>query len=268
MLTTLTGDIADNATHPHSTTTTSAPRRDTGLAGQLNLEWARLRGDENAAAAVTGWANRYETLAGCATPADVEQRILACRPEETDQILLALLRLARSGDALAGRTVLQLMLGKAIRIAASRSGMDTRHNLEHTTITALWTVIATYPVDRRPTKVAANIAMDTLQIITGEFAHHRTELPTGPDLLNGRTTVASESADVELLEVLTWSVDRGTISAADATLILDIYSPAPGEAGGATAAARHGLGWPAARQRASRAVRKIATAIHGDSPTT
>src|SRR5690606_10215306 len=62
------------------------------------------------------------------------------------------------------------------------------------------------------------------------------------------------------------AVDHGAVTPADATLIVDVYAPAAGEPGGAEAATRHGLTWPAARQRCSRAVRRIAAAVRADVP--
>jgi hypothetical protein len=255
----------------HDVTRTGAPRRtDASLVGRLNAEWSRLCADPCTESAVARWAVRHPELSGCLALGDIEPAVSGAGAEQADRILLALLRLTRTGDSLAGRTVLQLMLGKAVRIAMARAGRDTRPSLEHTAVAALWTTIATYPIERRPAKVAANLAMETLRAVTTELTHQLSETPTSPDVLaadllpmtpSGRTT-----ADHELLDLLTWAVDEGTITAGDATLILDIYSPAPGTEGGAAAAERHGLSWPAARQRASRAVRKVAAHVRADVP--
>lgn len=255
---------------PGVTRTGARRRTDASLVGQLNAEWSRLCADPRTESAVARWAARQPELTGCLALDDVEPAVCAGGGEQADRILLALLRLTHAGDSLAGRTVLQLMLGKAVRIAMTRAGRDTRPSLEHTAVAALWTTIATYPIERRPAKVAANIAMETLRAVTTELTHQLSETPTSPDVLaadllpttgSGRTT-----ADHELLDLLTWAVDEGAITAGDATLILDIYTPAPGTDGGAAAAERHGLSWPAARQRASRAVRKVAAHVRADVP--
>ncbi|SDT68724.1 hypothetical protein [Jiangella sp. DSM 45060] len=257
-------------TAPDVTRSGARRRADASLVGRLNTEWSGLCADPRTESAVAQWARRHPELSGCLALEDVELAVAAAGAEQADRILLALLRLARAGDSLAGRTVLQLMLGKAVRIAMTRSGRDTKPALEHTAVAALWTTIATYPIERRPVKVAANLAMETLRAVTGELTHQLSETPTSPDVLaadlmplppSERTT-----ADHELLDLLTWAVDDGTITAADATLILDIYTPAPGTEGGAAAAERHGLSWAAARQRASRAIRKVARALRADVP--
>ncbi|RIQ33611.1 hypothetical protein [Jiangella rhizosphaerae] len=260
------------AASAYDVTCTGARRRaDASLVGRLNAEWSRLCADPRTESAVAHWGRRHAELAGCVALEDVEPAVAAAGAEQADRILLALLRLAHGGDSLAGRTVLQLMLGKAVRIATTRAGRDTKPSLEHTAVAALWTVIATYPLERRQAKVAANIAMETLRAVTGELTHQLSETPTSPDVLAADlmplTPSERTTADHELLDLLTWAVDEGTITAADATLILDIYTPAPGTEGGAAAAARHGLTWPAARQRASRAIRKVARQLRDDVPT-
>ncbi|PZF81009.1 hypothetical protein [Jiangella anatolica] len=250
-----------------SVTITGARRQTgTGVAGRLNDEWDRLCADGRAAT-VARWAAAEPALADCRDLGDVQTAVTAGRLA-ADAVLLALLRLAHDGEPLAGRTVLQLMLGKAIRIAAGQAGRDSRECLEHAAVAALWTVIATYPTERRPVKVAANLAMDTLGIVSRELAHGRTEAPSEPGTLAavlGAGPGDDGAADLDLAELLAWAVDAGAVSAADAGLLLDIYAPSPGLEGGAAAAERAGLSWPAARQRASRAVRRIALAVQADA---
>lgn len=264
----------EHRTYAGARTYTGARRHTgSGVAGRLNEEWDRLCSDDTASAgaAVSRWAAAHDALAGCRSLRDVEHTVTADR-RGADGVLLALLRLAHDGDRLAGRTVLQLMLGKAIRIAATHAARDSRENLEHTAVAALWTTIATYPTDRRPTKVAANIAMDTLGAVSRELAHRHRETPTEPGTLAavlgeaaGDEAGGDSEADVELTELLVWAVDAGAVNAADAALLLDIYAPAPGLDGGRAAAERANISWAAARQRASRAVRRIALAVRADA---
>ncbi|SEF17228.1 hypothetical protein [Jiangella alba] len=246
-----------------SVTITGARRQTgTGVAGRLNDEWDRLRAGGQPDA-VARWAAAEPALSGCRRLADVEAAVAAAGG--ADAVLIALLRLAHAGDPLAGRTVLQLMLGKAIRIAAGHAGRDSREALEHAAVAALWTVIATYPTTRRPARVAANLAMDTLGVVSRELAHRRTETPAEPDVLAAVAGIgAGDTADTGLTELLAWAVDAKAVSVADARLLLDIYAPAPGVEGGAAAAERAGISWAAARQRASRAARRIAVAVRAD----
>ncbi|PZF80253.1 hypothetical protein [Jiangella anatolica] len=312
-----------------------ARRSDDSVVGQLNAEWIRLCADPSSAAVVERWR-----IGGVGALSDLEAAVR----RDADGVLLALLRLGRSGDALASRSVLQLMLGKAVRIAAGHVGRDSRASLEQAAVTALWTVVAGYPVERRPVKVAANIAMDTLRLTVDELAYQRHETPADPEQLHaaaesdvpaaaahvrgrsgasdttgtagsasgnrtaegaggrgvdrtagtGRAIGAAGSGgasgrpgdrdpvgvpgsgdgpgsagapDLELYELLAWAVGNATISRDDALLLVDIYAPAPGCPGGKAAAERRGISWAAARQRASRATRRIAEAVRADDPT-
>lgn len=85
---------------------------------------------------MTSWATK-PTLAGYTSLADVEAGTAAADRTAADAIPLALLELAYDGDQLAGRTVLQLMLGKAVRIAASYTGRADRDLLEQLAVSAL-----------------------------------------------------------------------------------------------------------------------------------
>ncbi len=248
---------------------TTAPRRhESGLAGRLNAEWSRICADPVSHASVARWGHDHETLGQHPSPAAIEQAVRKADRHGADDILRALLNQGHNGDPLAHRTVLQLMLGKAIRIAATHSGRDSWSVLEETAITALWTVIASYPIERRPTKIAANIAMDTVRLTTAELAHQRHEAPIpAPDLSVSDPGHRDIPPDLELAELLAWAVDTAAITAAEATLLLDVYAPGSGERGGSAAAERHGLSWATARQRCSRAVRKVATAVRADHPT-
>ena len=161
------------------------------------------------------------------------------------------------------------MLGKAVRIAASHTGRADRDLLEQLAVAALWDVIATYPITRRREKVAANLSMDTLRQVVTELAPDKHETAVEADTL---TAVAGDVddqldgvVDAELFEVLAWGVDSGAVSREDAALLTAVYCTGPDNPGGPTAAAHFGLTWPAARQRCSRAVRKLAAAVQADT---
>lgn len=100
--------------------------------------------------------------------ADVLDRVRS----EPDAVLGALLRLHRAGDDLAGRTVVQAMLGKLVRMAAR----DAEASLEDY-LAALWVRVATYPLQRRPNRIAANLALDTLKVVKSGTRQHRCHLP-------------------------------------------------------------------------------------------
>ena len=81
--------------------------------------------------------------------------------ERADQVLAHIVRLARH-DELAARIVLQRVLPPMIAIARRRGkiraiGFDYALGL---VLSHAWEIIRTYPIERRPAKIAANIVRD------------------------------------------------------------------------------------------------------------
>lgn len=111
---------------------------------RLNAEW-----QEAGRAPVPPEWQAESALAAAFCVADVLDSV----PADPDAVLGALLR---AGDATAHRVVLQAMLGRAVLDAAR----DPSHDLDDY-VAELWLRIATYPLARRPTRIAANLALDT-----------------------------------------------------------------------------------------------------------
>jgi len=84
-------------------------------------------------------------------------------PDAKDAVLLALLVRAQQ-DQLAGRIVLQAMLPglKSLSARLGRSAVSFEE-LWQILFACLWERIVTYPVERRPSRVAANLLRDTLK---------------------------------------------------------------------------------------------------------
>jgi hypothetical protein len=261
----------------HTSTTT--------LTGRLNREWAQLVAGPAAAAALRRWALTCPALTQLSTLDDVLSLVADADADADadatvrDAVLLALIEAAQAGDALAGRTVLQTMLGKAVRVAGTVARRDdVRGDQEEAlarAVAALWQAIATYPVALRPARVAANLALDTVAVAqrghtgSSHFRRSYRELPVadvgsvgpavqhdgGPDDVRG-------PADAQLLTVLAWAVRASVLDLDDAQLLVRVYSvdehgrPADGRA----VAAQAGLSWPALRQRCRRLAQRIGAA--------
>ncbi|RIQ20148.1 RNA polymerase sigma factor [Jiangella rhizosphaerae] len=239
---------------------------------QLNAEWRRL----GARPIPKRWT--LPGLAGCAVladAADVIGRTRRHQPAFADGLLIGLLdqRTARD-DHLAGRLVLQVMLGRAVNLArrAHRFGVaGVRGDLPQLTaaaVAALWHAIATYPVDRRRHKVAVNLCMDTLR-------HFNLALEDdAPDLVDTAVLDTAEpvfhhapAPVVEVFATLTWGIGKGIITADDAELLVRVYCPLPGQHGGAHVVARElGLSPAAVRQRCSRAIQRLSAAVQARGP--
>ena len=105
---------------------------------RLNAEWQELAGT----AVPSSW-RAEPALAGASDLAG----ILASVRGDPDAVLGALLRL--------GGTAHRVMLGCMVLAA----GRDRRHDLDDY-LAELWLGIAAYPLARRPTRIAANLALD------------------------------------------------------------------------------------------------------------
>ncbi|MFT4296037.1 MAG: hypothetical protein QM582_11565 [Micropruina sp.] len=112
----------------------------------LNAEWSRLQ----ALPVPSDWP----------TPASTLGAVLAGVPDDPDARLGALLRLQAGGDQLAGRVVLQSMLGMLVRMAAR----DARHGAGDY-VAECWLQIVGYPLGNRPTRIVANLALDTRRAV-------------------------------------------------------------------------------------------------------
>ncbi len=243
---------------------------------QLLQEWVDLNALTSSATTVRRWGRLETALAGHARPGDLVDAIDAAAAAQTDAMLLALIRLFQAGHQLAGRVVLQTMLPKLIRITLRTSPTSTDNawteDRHHITIAEFWDVLASYPIERRPSKVASNLGLDTLHRVSG--ARKRAEaIPVDPAELplqnrdltaytfDHEAAAGELNTDSDLLQVITWGVVRETITAEEGSLLAAAYLPSPGTSGFAAAAAERGLSQAAVRQRCSRASRRLTEAV-------
>lgn len=133
-----------------------------GVVEVLNREWSELAADRSTT--LGRWAGAHPALGGCETLAEVLSAVRA-RPDAT---LAALLTEVAGGDCLAGRVVLQSMLGRMVRMAARDryAGVDEY-------VGALWLRICSYPLARRPVRIAANLSMDAFKSVLAERCAQR-----------------------------------------------------------------------------------------------
>ncbi|MTG89425.1 hypothetical protein GJV82_10780 [Cellulosimicrobium sp. BIT-GX5] len=160
------------------------------------------------------WARDEHALTGLTRPGDIVDAIDAGNYTRTNELLLALIRLFQNGQQLAGRTVLQAMLPKLTRMAnAARddkvspigAGHDSHEDGRHIVIAEFWDVMAHYPVERRATRVAANLALDTLHRSTAQKDRGKLqEIPIAPDDLCSTTSaIATRPAPTSLCSART-----------------------------------------------------------------
>jgi DNA-directed RNA polymerase specialized sigma24 family protein len=129
-------------------------RTSSRVVDDLNRDWLRLL--EERPGVVGVWAARHPGLVSCDGLVDLLGRAVSGE----DDVLRPLLVEVRSGDQVAGRVVVQAMLGRLVRMA----GRD-RWALVDDYVGALWCVLARYPLATRPVRIAANLALDTLKTV-------------------------------------------------------------------------------------------------------
>ena len=246
----MSGDDGDRVGRPGAAVGT---RRRAAVLRRLDEEWAALQEDAEAVEACTRWSAGLPELAGCGGPADVLDRV----PGAPDRVLGHLLAQVRGGDSLAGRVVLQALLPKVVRMAAVDPSADVDDYL-----TALWCVVATYPLHRRPSSVAANLALDTLKAVRRERGP-ATDVVTAPHLvmvaadLRPGHVVGSDARvpGPSAVGVLERARRHRLVDPVTTDLLRSVYAEG---LSGASAARRHGLSPGSVRSRCSRAVKLLA----------
>lgn len=126
------------------------------LVDRLNHEWSALVLED--AGTLTDWARACQPLASCHSLDQVLQAVRSA----PDEVLGFLIQRCQLGDRTAGRTVLQSMLGKLVKMSYTGVAAQEPNALDDL-VTHMWCQIALYPLTARPMRVAANLALDTLK---------------------------------------------------------------------------------------------------------
>jgi DNA-directed RNA polymerase specialized sigma24 family protein len=220
----------------------------------LNRDWDELVHRHRGS--MPGWSRCHEALVGYESLDDV----LAAAEGQPDAILGALLTEVSKGDQLAGRVVLQALLGRLVRMARRdpSAGVDDY-------VAALWCQIQTYPLASRPVRIAANLSMDTLKAVYSErrWLREGEVTPWPPEVFweerhGGRAEWAVDQGGSQPLSaelVLRAGRDRALVDQATHALLVSVYVD---ELSGSKAAERHRTTPGSVRVRCSRAVRRLA----------
>ena len=192
----------------------------------LDRQWAVLVRSREAADALRRWSDDPELRAG-----DLEeliQRIWVAPGREADLALAALARRAGT-EVVAARTLLHALrpglryLGRRFALGSSSDRVD------HEIVALAWERIRTYPADRRPRRIGANVLLD----VRKRYLRQHREEESALDALRvtGAEQIAvSPSAEEVLAEdevaslrrahaLLAGAVDRGAITPASAALV-------------------------------------------------
>lgn len=130
----------------------------------LDDEWKYLATSADATLALVRWAPDPALQGFPDLDAVVEETQRRGRPAESDRILLALLHRAPL-DQVAARTVLQAVMPGLKSLMSAYQLTGEPEDVSTAVIEAAFERIRSYPCDRRPARVAANLLNDTRQIL-------------------------------------------------------------------------------------------------------
>ncbi len=187
----------------------------------------------------TDWEQRADTTLGAPFWVTAREALQRTRLEG-DPWLAPLVAAAQGGDQLAGRCVVQAVLGRLVAVARRDSRLDVDQ-----LVGAVWLRIRSYPLDRRPRAIASNLVLDARKDVVAELRPLPVSLPTVPR----RHAVAAN--------VLAEAVRIGVIDASIAEVMSSVYVLG---LSGEAAARRHGVTATTVRWRCSAGMRRLAQA--------
>jgi hypothetical protein len=250
------------------------------LQQQMAEEWVRLHRDPASGLLLRRWAQRHPALGGLDRPGDVLDAIDGAEPAGKDELLRALLLQFQAGQQLAGRILLQAMLPKlshyAFRTAVAARLERRPDDRLQLVVCEFWEVLGAFPVARRTSRLAANLALETLHRVTR--LSRLPELATAPETLAGMVEgaerlhrsadadpmamlAAGPDAEWDLTALLAWAVQRGVLTHADADLLQHLYGASDVSRAYRSRALHSGVSGAALRQRAHRARVRLASAV-------
>lgn len=217
---------------------------------ELDHEWRRLVSSGSLDRALRRWGDQDNRLGGFSRAVEL-MSFLKHAPTSApsqDDVLIALLTIGRR-DRLACRLVLQRFVPALNRMVAWDQPFAVAEWASHIVAEA-FEVVATYPVEQRPTRVAANVVMDVRKRLYVLLADHRTsqeELSRQPFV--ARMTAPDPAEGVEAAQLIEWGCRQTKLRPDVAELIVSTRV-----LGFTVKELAHGLGVPSARlrQRISR----------------
>lgn len=233
------------------------------LFDKLDDEWVEVVVWAGAAGVPARWAAEDEALAPFAAGLDVlvaatEDR--ATSAEAKDRVLSALARRV-AVDEVAVRTLVQVLLPGARALARRLGWMGPPAVCAGLVVPELWARVRTYPVERRPARVAANVLADVAHVLLGSEGQSKVELVPLDDIDEADLVAEAEEVRVaadELLGVLAAAVAAGWLSAHAARLIATtrVFDVSCAEV-----AATEGIAPQSVRRRRQRAEAALAAAM-------
>ena len=194
----------------------------TSLFALLDREWDSMCRSAACTRHLREWAAHDEALAGFADLAALAAHVnRPGEPAASDLVLAAVVARAPSDD-LAARVVLQLLRPGCKALAESAVWLETWAERESAVIAAVFDRIRTYPIERRPRYIAANVLRDALKSMLKTRRRQREPTTCSWEELDDDDEVLVEHEAPpaeELVELLAWAVRRKVLPSDTARLI-------------------------------------------------
>lgn len=227
------------------------------LFAALDREWQTVCSSRLADRGRSRWTD--DALCGYADLSELIATLRRSRhdPETADAILAALARRAPS-DELAARTLLQALLPGLFNVAKRLGHGRVDEELEAEVLAESVARIRTYPIERRPRVIAANITLDVFGAITRRRQRAARVALEPVANLELREIAAAPDPSTEVCELIEDALEQGSLRESDARLLLAI---AVGHDTIGGRARREGIAYDAMNERWRRARNRLRVAV-------
>jgi hypothetical protein len=188
---------------------------------ELDAEWPEFGASSPAVAALQTWARTDLPLEGFEDLRAVVHFVQRSGRRSRGDEVLACLAARAPSDPLAARALLQVVLYGLIRIAADfRSAAHSEEEAASVAVAIAYERIRTYPIERRPHGIAANILLDTRQGVSRSLCRQRVSEVLTADVGRDAAEAAGASAADEVLGLIDEAVRTRKLRIEDARLIV------------------------------------------------
>jgi hypothetical protein len=185
------------------------------LLDQLEADWRRITTDPTASRAMAEICHQ----ASIDTLAELPAWARATTRDEVDAVFLQLADQARLGDELSATVLLHLLWPGVLGLVRRWRALGDIDERASAAVNAVYARIRTYPVERRPRAVAANILLDAAKELRRQ-ANQVTFEPVGlAPVEDAREHACEPTAAEELADLLSDALRQRVISREDAQLI-------------------------------------------------
>jgi hypothetical protein len=184
------------------------------LLDQLEAEWERVAAEPRTSRHLNGVLR----IAGISSVAELPGWSRSAPRARADAVLLQLATAARAGDQLAATTLLHVLWPGVLGLVRRWRSIGDLDERASAAVSAVYARICSYPVERRPRSVAANVILDAAKDLRRQAAQLTTE-PVGLSPIEDGAETTQLSSSEELAALLSEAIASGVLSVEEAGLI-------------------------------------------------